>query len=149
MNALTEPQVIEALYEASRAGTRIDLVVRGTCALRPGIPGMSDNVTVRSIIGRFLEHPRGGCFGEGRKARVFLSSADWMERNLFHRVEIAFPVLDHSLLESLHSDMQLYLDDRADAWMLQPDGTYVHASPPEDGTPALSAQASLLRRYTT
>jgi polyphosphate kinase len=149
MNALTEPQVIEALYEASRAGTRIDLVVRGTCALRPGIAGMSENITVRSIIGRFLEHPRLWCFGEGRKTRIFLTSADWMERNLFHRVEIAFPVLDAALLASLRTDLQLYLEDRADAWVLQPDGTYRHAAPPEDGTAPVSAQASLLKRYTT
>jgi polyphosphate kinase len=148
MNALTEPQVIEALYEASRAGVRIDLLVRGTCALRPGIAGMSDNITVRSIIGRFLEHSRLWCFGEGRKARVYLSSADWMERNLFHRVEIAFPVLDAALRASLLADLELYLGDQADAWILQPDGTYRHAPPPEDGTPPLSAQATLLRRYT-
>jgi polyphosphate kinase len=148
MNALTEPGVIEALYEASRAGVRIDLVVRGTCALRPGVAGLSENITVRSIIGRFLEHPRVWCFGEGRKARIFLSSADWMERNLFHRVEIAFPVTDAPLHASLREDLELYLEDRADAWLLQPDGTYRHAPPPEDGTAPVSAQASLLKRYS-
>jgi polyphosphate kinase len=147
MNALTEPQVIEALYEASRAGARIDLVVRGTCALRPGVAGMSENITVRSVIGRFLEHPRLWCFGAGRKARIYLSSADWMERNLFHRVEIAFPVLDAALHASLRKDLDLYLEDSADTWLLQPDGTYRHAAPPDDGTAPVSAQASLLRRY--
>jgi polyphosphate kinase len=149
MNALTEPQVIEALYDASRAGARVELVVRGTCALRPGVAGMSENITVRSIIGRFLEHPRLWCFGEGKKARIYLSSADWMERNLFHRVEIAFPVLDPALHASLRKDLELYLEDRADAWMLQGDGTYRHAAPPEDGTAPVSAQASLLKRYAS
>jgi polyphosphate kinase len=147
MNALTEQQVIEALYEASRAGTRIDLVVRGTCALRPGVPGMSENIRVRSIVGRFLEHPRMWCFGEGAEAQVYLSSADWMERNLFHRVEVAFPVLDPALHASLREDLALYLEDRADTWLLQPDGSYQHAAPPADGSAPLSAQSSLLQRY--
>jgi polyphosphate kinase len=147
MNALTEPQVIEALYDASRAGTRIELVVRGTCALRPGLAGVSDNITVRSIIGRFLEHPRLWCFGEGKKARIYLSSADWMERNLFHRVEVAFPVLDPVLHASLRKDLELYLQDNADAWLLQGDGSYRRATPPADGTAPVSAQKSLLQRY--
>jgi polyphosphate kinase len=147
MNALTEPGVIEALYEASRAGARIDLVVRGTCALRPGIAGLSDNINVRSIVGRFLEHPRLWCFGEGKKARIYLSSADWMERNLFHRVEIAFPVLDPVLHASLRKDLELYLADSADAWLMQGDGSYRRALAPQDGTPPVSAQVRLLQRY--
>jgi polyphosphate kinase len=144
MNALTEPQVIEALYAASRAGVQIDLVVRGPCALRPGVEGASENIRVRSVIGRFLEHPRVWCFGEGAKARLYCSSADWMERNLFRRVEIAFPILDPALHESLRADLKLYLADTADAWLLQSDGTYVHAD--AGAAPPLSAQETLLQR---
>src|SRR5690606_7003047 len=109
MNALTEPQTIEALQEASQAGARIDLMVRGACALRPGVPGVSDHITVRSIVGRFLEHPRVWCFGEGAQAQIYMSSADWMERNLFHRVEVAFPVLDPTLHAAVRHDLELYL----------------------------------------
>ena len=145
MNALTESRIIEALYAASRAGARIDLIVRGTCALRPGVSGLSDNIRVRSIVGRFLEHPRVWCFGEGTHAQVFCSSADWMERNLFRRVEIAFPVLDPALHTSIREDLVLYLSDTADAWLLQPDGTYIRASA-GDAAP-VSAQATLLQRH--
>ncbi len=144
MNALTEPLVIEALYAASRAGAQIDLIVRGTCALRPGVAGASENIRVRSIVGRFLEHPRVWCFGEGPKAHLYCSSADWMERNLFRRVEIAFPILDPALHESLRADLDLYLADTADAWLLQPDGTYQHAD--AGANPPLSAQETLLQR---
>jgi polyphosphate kinase len=147
MNALTEPLVIEALCEASRAGAQIDLIVRGTCALRPGVAGVSENIRVRSIIGRFLEHPRLWCFGEGRKARLYLSSADWMERNLFHRVEIAFPVLDPALHAALRKDLALYLEDNTDAWLLQGDGSYRRAVPREGDTAPASAQSSQLKRY--
>jgi len=147
MNALTEPQVIEALHEASRAGTQVDLVVRGTCALRPGVPGASDNIRVRSIVGRFLEHPRVWCFGEGEAAQVYCSSADWMERNFFRRVEIAFPVLNPALRASLRADIDAYLADSADAWLLATDGTYQRAPTGNDG--GLSAQSLLLERYTS
>jgi polyphosphate kinase len=146
MNALTEPQVIEALYDASRAGVQIDLLVRGTCALRPAVPGASDNIRVRSVIGRFLEHPRVWCFGSGPDADVYCSSADWMERNFFKRVEIAFPVLDAALRAAIREHLELYLADTADAWILQPDGTYTHAS--TDNTTPVSAQRTLLERYT-
>jgi polyphosphate kinase len=145
MNALTEPQVIEALYDASRAGAQIDLIVRGTCVLRPGVPGMSENIRVRSIVGRFLEHPRVWCFGEGAKAALYCSSADWMERNLFRRVEIAFPILDPALHASLRGDLALYLDDTTDTWLLQSDGSYTHAL--SEGKPPVSAQLTLLQRY--
>jgi polyphosphate kinase len=147
MNALTEPQVIEALHEASRAGTQVDLVVRGTCALRPGVPGASDNIRVRSIVGRFLEHPRVWCFGEGDAAQVYCSSADWMERNFFRRVEIAFPVLDPALRASLRGDIDAYLADSADAWLLTTDGTYQRTPTGDDG--GRSAQSLLLERYTS
>jgi polyphosphate kinase len=146
MNALTEPQVIEALYAASRAGCRIDLIVRGMCALRPGVPGMSENIHVRSIVGRFLEHPRVWCFGEGADAALYCASADWMERNLFRRVEIAFPILDPALHAQMREELALYLADTMDAWLLQPDGSYLRA---RDGATTLaSAQAILLQRYT-
>jgi polyphosphate kinase len=144
MNALTEPQIIEALYEASRAGAQIDLIVRGTCVLRPGVEGASENIRVRSIVGRFLEHPRVWCFGEGPAAHLYCSSADWMERNLFRRVEVAFPILDPALHESLRADLSLYLADTSDAWLLQQDGTYVHADAGDK--PPLSAQETLLQR---
>jgi polyphosphate kinase len=147
MNALTEPQVIEALYDASRAGAQVDLVVRGTCVLRPGLPGVSDNIRVRSIVGRFLEHPRLWCFGSGGEAQVYCSSADWMERNFFRRVEIAFPILDPALRASLQADLAAYLADTADAWLLAADGTYQRA--PVGGEGPVSAQARLLERYTS
>jgi len=146
MNALTEPQVIEALYEASRAGVQVDLVVRGTCVLRPGVAGMSENIRVRSIVGRFLEHPRVWCFGSGDDAEVYCSSADWMERNFFRRVEIAFPIRDAKLRACLLEDLQVYLDDNIEAWLLQPDGSYERATV-ADGKP-VCAQTRLLERYT-
>ena len=97
MNALVEEGVIRALYAASQAGVRIDLVVRGACALRPGVPGLSDNIRVRSILGRFLEHHRVWYFANDGDPDVWLSSADWMGRNLFKRIEVAFPVRDPAL----------------------------------------------------
>ncbi len=97
MNALLEPSIIDELYKASRAGVKIDLIVRGVCALRPGVPGMSDNITVRSVVGRFLEHHRVYYFRADGEDVLYLSSADWMDRNLFRRVEVAFPVLDRTL----------------------------------------------------
>jgi polyphosphate kinase len=146
MNALTEPQVIEALYAASRAGCRVDLIVRGMCALRPGVEGMSENIHVRSVVGRFLEHPRVWCFGEGPAAALYCASADWMERNLFRRVEIAFPILDPVLHAQMRDELALYLADTADAWLLQPDGSYLRA---REGVAApASAQVTLLQRYT-
>ena len=147
MNALTEPQVIEALYDASRAGVQVDLVVRGTCALRPGLSGASENIRVRSIVGRFLEHPRVWCFGQGENVEIFCSSADWMERNFFRRVEIAFPVLDKKLRDALREDLQVYLADNVDAWLLRTDGTYERAK--LDDVMPLSAQARLLQHYTS
>jgi polyphosphate kinase len=146
MNALTDPQVIEALYEASRAGVQIDLIVRGICVLRPGVPGVSQNIRVRSIVGRFLEHPRVWFFGNAGRDEIYCSSADWMERNFFRRVEVAFPILDATLRAQLRADLQLYLDDTRDAWIMDADGRYTRAMD-GDRSGAQSAQATLLERY--
>ena len=145
LNALVDPQIIESLYRASRAGVRIELIVRGVCALRPGIPGVSDNIVVRSVIGRFLEHSRVYWFQNDGASELYLASADWMERNFFRRVEIAFPVLDAQLRERIFSDLETYLADNTNAWELRPDGSYVRVAPGEG--PPQDAQALLLARY--
>jgi polyphosphate kinase len=124
LNAIVEPEIIKALYRASQAGVAIDLVVRGACSLRPGVPGLSDNIRVRSVIGRFLEHPRVFYFGSGAEPEVWLSSADWMERNFFKRIEVAFPILDKKHKERIVAELHGYLEDTAQAWLLQGDGTY-------------------------
>jgi polyphosphate kinase len=124
MNALVEPEIIQALYRASQAGVKIDLIVRGMCSLRPGVKGMSENIQVRSIIGRFLEHHRVYSFANGGNLELYLSSADWMERNLFRRVEVAFPLLDSELRERVQQQLHGYLADTAQSWLLQPDGYY-------------------------
>jgi polyphosphate kinase len=117
MNALLEPDTIAALYDASKAGVEIDLIVRGVCALKPGIPGISENIRVRSIVGRFLEHSRTFCFLNGGAEDVYLSSADWMERNFFRRVEVCFPVLDAKLKKRvINEGLKSYLEDNTQAW---------------------------------
>jgi polyphosphate kinase len=126
MNALLEPQVIEALYAASQAGVKVDLVVRGGCALRPGVPTVSDNIRVISVIGRFLEHPRIFYFRNGGEERVWLSSADWMDRNFFRRIELCFPVNEAKLRRRVVAEgLRAYLDDNTQAWEMQPDGAYL------------------------
>jgi len=128
MNALLEPQVIEALYKASQAGVKIDLIVRGVCALRPGVPGLSENIRVRSIIGRFLEHTRIFEFKGGGHTRVYLSSADWMDRNFFRRIELCFPIANAKLRRRVVSEgLAPYLEDNTQAWDMQPDGTFKRA----------------------
>jgi len=125
MNALIEVQIIAALYEASRAGVKIELIVRGICALRPGIPGVSDNIRVRSVIGRLLEHSRIFLFSNGDTPEVYLSSADWMGRNFFSRIEVCFPVEDKRLRDRVIKEgLELYLHDNARAWELRSDGSY-------------------------
>jgi polyphosphate kinase len=120
-----------ALYRASQAGVEIDLIVRGMCALRPGIRGVSERIRVRSIVGRFLEHSRIYYFGNGGDEEIYLSSADWMPRNLYERVEVMFPVLDPLLRERIRQEiLQSYLADTLKARILQPDGSYVRASSP-------------------
>jgi polyphosphate kinase len=126
MNALLEPAVIEALYKASQAGVKIDLVVRGVCALRPGVPKLSENIRVRSIVGRFLEHTRIFHFRNGGEDRVYLSSADWMDRNFFRRIELCFPVSTPKLARRVvREGLKPYLEDNTQAWEMGPDGTFV------------------------
>ena len=145
MNALVDPQAIEAPYRASCAGVQIDLIVRGVCALRPGVPGLSDNIRVRSILGRFLEHSRVFYFENGGAPQMYCSSADWMERNFFRRVEVAFPITRLEHRERILRDLNVYLKDNSQAWLLGADGTYVLAAPREEAP--LSAQGDLLGRY--
>ncbi|MGO3742347.1 polyphosphate kinase 1 [Kerstersia sp.] len=126
MNALLEPDIIQELYAASQAGVKIDLIVRGACALRSGVPGLSENIRVRSLVGRFLEHSRVFYFYDGGKETVYLSSADWMERNFFRRVELGFPVLERKLKRRVISEAFLMaLRDNQLAWQQRPDGDYV------------------------
>jgi polyphosphate kinase len=128
MNGLLDDAVIRALYAASQAGVEIDLIVRGVCALRPGIAGLSENIRVRSIVGRFLEHSRIWYFANAGADDVWLSSADWMGRNLFRRIEVAFPVRDRELKARVVAEgLKPYLADNRDAWELRADGTYVRA----------------------
>jgi polyphosphate kinase len=145
MNSLVDPAVIEALYRASRAGAQIDLVIRGLCALRPDIPGVSENIRVRSIVGRFLEHSRVFYFGNDGDSELYLASADWMERNFFRRVEIAFPVREQTHRERILRDLNFYMSDNVLAWELGRDGTYTRRSRGSDET--RDAQAILLGRY--
>lgn len=143
MNALLDPDIIMALYEASAAGVKIDLIVRGVCALRPGIPGVSENIRVISIVGRFLEHSRIFYFYNNKAENLFLSSADWMYRNFFRRIEVCFPVLDPKLKKRVFNEgLAPYLKDTANAWEMLPDGTY-HRRPARRGM-AFSAQTHLL-----
>jgi polyphosphate kinase len=130
VNALLEPTVIEALYEASQAGVKIDLIVRGVCALRPGVPGLSENIRVRSIVGRFLEHSRVYHFWNDGARDVWLASADWMDRNLLRRVEVAFPVRDPRLKKRvLEEGLLEHLRDNAAAWIMDSDGGYQRRRP--------------------
>lgn len=124
LNALTEPEIVQALYRASQVGVQVDLIIRGICCLRPGVPGLSDNIRVRSILGRFLEHDRVFHFHAAGQNLVYCSSADWMDRNLHRRVEIAFPIEDPKLKDQLLQSLQGYIDDNCYAWLLQNDGTY-------------------------
>jgi polyphosphate kinase len=125
MNALLEPQVIHALYRASQAGVKIQLIVRGVCALRPGVAGLSDNITVRSVVGRFLEHPRVYYFYNDKQEDLYIASADWMGRNLFRRIETCSPILDPKVKRRVIKEaLRLYLEDNVNAWDMQPDGSY-------------------------
>lgn len=130
MNSLVEPQVIKALYRASQAGVKIDLVVRGVCALRPGVKGVSDNIHVRSIIGRFLEHTRVFYFENDVEPILYLSSADWMGRNFFNRVETCFPIENEKLRKRILRECSYYMSDNCQAWVLYSHGKYEQVSSP-------------------
>jgi len=146
LNSLTEPQIIQALYRASRAGVAVRLVIRGTCCLRPGVPGLSENIQVRSLLGRFLEHSRVYRFINGGDPEVWGSSADWMERNLFQRVEAAFPLHSARLAQRMSEEaIELAFSDNRQAWILSGDGSYTHAWP-EDGQETQIAQELLMDR---
>jgi polyphosphate kinase len=145
MNALLEPTVIAELYEAAKAGVKIDLIVRGVCSLQPGVAGLSENITVRSIVGRFLEHHRIFYFYDGGKEQVYLSSADWMDRNFFRRVEVAFPVNNRRLKRRVIAEgLSAFLGDNQSAWLMQSDGHYRRRRP---GKSSRNAQMSLLGKF--
>ena len=147
MNSLIESGIIRALYEASRAGVQIDLIVRGMCTLRPGVPGLSENIRVRSIIGRLLEHSRVFYFHNGGREELFIASADWMSRNFFRRIEICTPVENPTIKQRIMREaLTLALADNRKAWLMQPDGSYVRATA-QKGEEGLDMQETLLNEY--
>jgi len=146
MNALVDEDIISALYDASCAGVQIDLIIRGMCCLKPGIPGVSENIRVRSIVGQFLEHHRVYYFQNDKKPAVFCASADWMERNLHQRVEVCFPIENEKIRKRLINDLKLFLQDNTNSWELQADGNYLRISA-ENEENACSAQATLMGKY--
>ncbi|WP_180055375.1 polyphosphate kinase 1 [Acinetobacter sp. YH12142] len=147
VNALTEVQLINKLYEASQAGVQIDLIIRSICCLRPGLPGLSENIRVRSIVGRFLEHTRVYYFSNNGDARIYCSSADWMDRNLFNRVEACFPIEDPALKKRIYQlGLVNYLKDNQQAWLLQSDGRWIR-SYVQEGEEAHNSQHVLLDAF--
>jgi polyphosphate kinase len=146
VNALTDAKMIRALYKASIAGVKIDLIVRGMCCLRPGIPGISQNIRVRSIVGRFLEHSRVYWFANDGDERMYLASADMMERNLDRRVETGFPIEDRKLRQRIRKELDIYLADNTTAWQLQADGNYTRLHPTDAQSPH-DVQQQLLEKY--
>jgi polyphosphate kinase len=147
VNGLVSQRIVQALYEASRAGVKIDLIVRGVCCLRPGVPDVSENIQVRSIVGRFLEHTRVYYFeNSDREPEVYCASADWMPRNLLQRVEQCFPILDKKLKKRIIDDLHVYLADNFQAWVLDNTEGYSRVVIEPD-TPRVSAQQNLLELY--
>ena len=144
VNAVVEEHAIQTLYRASQAGVKIQLIVRGICCLRPGIPGVSENIEVRSIIGRFLEHARIYAFENDGNWDAYASSADLMNRNMFQRVEVCFPIENKQLHKRILHDLDIYLSDNSQSWLLQPDGRYKRAERDENEKP-VQAQTVLLR----
>jgi len=147
INSLTASRIIDALYRASAAGVKINLIVRGICSLRPGVPGLSENIRVCSIVGRFLEHSRVFYFLNGGKEEFFCSSADWMDRNFFRRTETCFPIRQRPLKMRLKEDLELFLADNCQAWELLSDGTYERRT--VDGATAQSSQQHFLESLAT
>ncbi len=147
INSLNEPQIIEALYEASQAGVKIDLIVRGVCSLRPGVEGVSENIHVRSIVGRFLEHSRVYYFYNDGDEEFYCSSADWMERNLFRRNESCFEIRQKIMKDKLRSHLESFLADNCQAWVMNVDGSYTRLSPGKKER--ISAQETFLEQLTT
>ncbi len=149
VNALTEKQLMQALIRASQAGVKIDLILRSVCCLRPGIAGVTDTISVRSIVGRFLEHTRIFYFENAGDPKVYCSSADWMDRNLFQRVETCFPILDPKLRKRvIEQGLMIYLQDNSQAWLLDSDGQWQRNLPTEDGEDIIQAQQYLLEQLT-
>jgi polyphosphate kinase len=146
-NALTDQTIIEELYSASQAGAEIDIVARSICTLRPGVPGLSETIRVRSVLGRFLEHSRFYVFEAGEEAKTYLSSADLMTRNLDHRIEIAAPVEDAKVQAQLASAFDVLLDDNT-AWTLQPGGDWKRLKPKKDQSARGSHEALMRKAHT-
>ena len=158
MNSLVDPQIIQALYRASQSGVKIDLIVRGICCLRPGVKGVSANITVRSIVDRFLEHSRIAYFENGGQPQILVTSADWMQRNFFRRLEIAFPIEEPALRKRICNEIfPTLLADNTKAWLLQPDGSYERLQPAKGEKPfrsqaefvALAEAATKIQRKKT
>ncbi|MFN7094024.1 MAG: polyphosphate kinase 1, partial [Burkholderiales bacterium] len=147
MNSLLEPQIIRSLYRASQAGVKISLIVRGACALRPGIPGISDNIQIKSIVGRFLEHHRVFYFHNLGQQEVYISSADWMKRNFFRRVETCIPILEPKIkARVLEEGILIYWRDNMEAWMMDQDGHYARYT---SRGRKVSAQQTLMKKLGT
>ena len=147
INSLNELQLIDALYEASQAGVKIDLIVRGICSLRPGIKGLSENIHVRSIVGRFLEHSRVYYFLNDGDEEFYCSSADWMERNMFRRNESCFSIRQKAIKDKIRQHLELFLSDNCQAWVLKDDGSYERLQPGKEER--ISAQDTFLKQLTT
>ena len=145
MNSLEDPEIVRALYDASAAGVEIDLVVRGVCRLRPGLPGRSETIRVTSIVGRFLEHARIFCFANAGEPEYYLASADWMSRNLDFRVEALVPVSDAAAKAELQEILDLQLADNCKAWELHPDGSWTRRTP-APGEPRRPSQQLFMER---
>jgi polyphosphate kinase len=145
MNALEDGDIVKALYRASQAGVKIDLVVRDTCRLRPGIPGLSENIRVMSVVGRFLEHSRLYYFRNGGADEYFIASADAMKRNLEARVEVLCPVESPELTKELRVIFDIHISDQCSVWDMQPDGSYIQRMPVAESSPCGSHQLIIER----
>ena len=149
-NSLVDPQLIQAFYRASQAGVKVEMIIRGICCLRPGLNGISDNIQVISIIGRFLEHSRIYYFHNDGQSEMFVGSADLMPRNIDRRVEVLFPIEDDDMRQFIVENiLDVYLRDTAKAYALQGDGTYTHKSGSvEDGEELFNSQLHFLQEHT-